>query len=219
MRDNVNHPEHYTQSPFETKQLECIAFTRHMGFCDGNAFKYVWRAGAKGNAVEDLDKALFYIAECQAAEEVPSIEPPVLLDALSYDEKSECCKLRYKALRFIAAGLWESAEEYIKALRQFYINSAIAAAVTKKLNDIAFNFKLNDTVARMDTVTRALLVKNCSGMFGKVGTDGERFAGRLVLIDRKLDEGIVRIDNGEGHVDINLLDIIRNKESGYDSAE
>lgn len=219
MRDNVNHPEHYTKSPFETKKLECIAFTRYMGFCDGNAFKYVWRAGAKGDAVEDLDKALFYIAECLAKKGVRSIEASALLDALDYDEKNESAKLRYKALRFIATGLWETAEEYVKALRQFYINSTITEAVAKRLSDVAFNFKLNDTVIRMDNVTRAMLVRNCSDLFGKVGTDGERFAGRVVLVDRKLDEGIIRIDNGEGHVDINLLEIIRNKESGYDSAE
>jgi hypothetical protein len=32
-----------------------------MGFNLGNAIKYVWRADLKGNAVEDLKKAEFYI--------------------------------------------------------------------------------------------------------------------------------------------------------------
>ena len=61
MTDNVNHPKHYT-GPLVS--IECIQITRHMGFLLGNAFKYIWRAGHKGDvkkAVEDLDKALWYI--------------------------------------------------------------------------------------------------------------------------------------------------------------
>jgi len=32
-----------------------------MGFCLGNAIKYIWRADEKGNALEDLRKAAYYI--------------------------------------------------------------------------------------------------------------------------------------------------------------
>ena len=63
--DMVNHPKHYA-SQFKTKDLECVAITRHMSFLRGNAFKYVWRAGMKGDkekAIEDLDKALWYLKE------------------------------------------------------------------------------------------------------------------------------------------------------------
>ena len=61
--DMVNHPKHYA-SQFKTKDLECVAITRHMSFLRGNAFKYVWRAGMKGDkekAIEDLDKAQWYL--------------------------------------------------------------------------------------------------------------------------------------------------------------
>lgn len=58
MSDPVNHPAHYTQHP---SGVECIEITEHMGFCLGNALKYIWRADLKGNAVEDLRKARFYI--------------------------------------------------------------------------------------------------------------------------------------------------------------
>jgi hypothetical protein len=58
MTDNVNHPKHYTSHP---SGIECIQITRHMGFNLGNAFKYIWRADLKDNAVEDLEKALWYI--------------------------------------------------------------------------------------------------------------------------------------------------------------
>ena len=58
MHDPVNHPQHYTAHP---SGVECIQITEHMGFCLGNAVKYIWRADLKGNAIEDLQKAAFYI--------------------------------------------------------------------------------------------------------------------------------------------------------------
>lgn len=56
--DPVNHPEHYTTHP---SGIECIEIVEHMNFCLGNAVKYIWRADLKGNDIEDLEKAQFYI--------------------------------------------------------------------------------------------------------------------------------------------------------------
>lgn len=56
--DAVNHPTHYTSHP---SGIECIQITEHMGFNLGNAVKYVWRADLKGNSIEDLKKAVWYI--------------------------------------------------------------------------------------------------------------------------------------------------------------
>lgn len=56
--DWVNHPPHYKQHP---SGVECIEITRHMGFNLGNAVKYIWRAGSKGDVIQDLEKAAFYI--------------------------------------------------------------------------------------------------------------------------------------------------------------
>lgn len=58
--DPVNHPTHYTSHP---SGIECIEITRHMGFNLGNAFKYIWRADLKGNSIEDLEKAVWYIQD------------------------------------------------------------------------------------------------------------------------------------------------------------
>ena len=58
MTDEVNHPNHYTAHP---SGVECIQITEHMGFNLGNAIKYVWRADLKDNAVQDLQKAAWYI--------------------------------------------------------------------------------------------------------------------------------------------------------------
>jgi len=56
--DPVNHPAHYTRHP---SGVECIQITEHMTFCMGNAVKYIWRAGEKGNQLQDLKKARWYI--------------------------------------------------------------------------------------------------------------------------------------------------------------
>lgn len=58
MNDPVNHPAHYTEHP---SGVECIAITQHMNFCMGNALKYIWRADLKNDAVEDLEKAVWYL--------------------------------------------------------------------------------------------------------------------------------------------------------------
>lgn len=59
----VDHPAHYSGG-----QVECIdAMTSAFGpakvadFCQINAFKYTWRAGAKGDRTEDLAKAAWYL--------------------------------------------------------------------------------------------------------------------------------------------------------------
>jgi hypothetical protein len=58
MNDMVNHPPHYTSHP---SGVECIQVTEHMNFCLGNALKYIWRSDLKGNDVQDLEKAVFYL--------------------------------------------------------------------------------------------------------------------------------------------------------------
>lgn len=66
MSDQVNHPSHYTSHP---SGVECITVVEHLTFNVGNAMKYCWRAGLKGNdaedlrakAIEDLSKARWYL--------------------------------------------------------------------------------------------------------------------------------------------------------------
>lgn len=58
IHDPVNNPKHYTKHP---SGVECIVVTEHFNFCLGNAIKYIWRADEKGNSIEDLEKAAWYI--------------------------------------------------------------------------------------------------------------------------------------------------------------
>ncbi len=68
--DPVDHPSHYCSG-----DIECIdAISSALGhdgliaFCRGNAIKYLWRAGLKGDMGEDLRKAAWYCE--RAAKEV-----------------------------------------------------------------------------------------------------------------------------------------------------
>lgn len=58
MADRVNNPDHYNAHP---SGVECITIVEHFGFNVGNAIKYLWRAGLKGDLVEDLKKARWYV--------------------------------------------------------------------------------------------------------------------------------------------------------------
>jgi hypothetical protein len=55
---NKINPPHYKSHP---SGIECIEITRHMNFNLGNAIKYIWRAGEKGDPLVDLEKAKWYI--------------------------------------------------------------------------------------------------------------------------------------------------------------
>lgn len=67
---SVDHPEHYggRDNPFEAiKVIEAW----NLGFCLGNAIKYILRAGRKSDRVEDLKKARWYLdREISKLEEV-----------------------------------------------------------------------------------------------------------------------------------------------------
>lgn len=58
--DPVNNPAHYTDG-----KIEVIEFIedKNLGFCLGNAVKYISRAGKKDpkKEIEDLNKAIWYI--------------------------------------------------------------------------------------------------------------------------------------------------------------
>jgi hypothetical protein len=58
MSETVDHPAHYNAHP---SGVECIDIIEHFNFNIGNAIKYLWRAGLKGELLEDLKKARWYV--------------------------------------------------------------------------------------------------------------------------------------------------------------
>lgn len=70
--DPVEYPEHYVR---HASGIEPIEITQHMNFCRGNAVKYIWRAGSKGDEVEDLRKAIWYLEKEIARLSTPPAAP------------------------------------------------------------------------------------------------------------------------------------------------
>lgn len=57
-KEMVNHPEHYKSGDMEA--IDVIeAFG--LGFCLGNAIKYILRCGKKDEPVQELKKAIWYL--------------------------------------------------------------------------------------------------------------------------------------------------------------
>ena len=88
--DPVNSPSHYTDG-----KIEVIEFIedKKLGFCLGNAIKYIARAGKKDKTkeVEDLEKAIWYIKRrIKQIEEAKIVAVPVKHDA------PIGCKIRVK---------------------------------------------------------------------------------------------------------------------------
>ena len=57
--DPVNHPAHYTAGGIET--IDFIE-AKKLGYNLGNVVKYITRSGLKGNQLEDLRKAQWYLS-------------------------------------------------------------------------------------------------------------------------------------------------------------
>ena len=55
---NVNHPKHYNQGKFEV--IDVIEDWK-LGFNLGNAVKYIARSEFKGDQLQDLEKARWYL--------------------------------------------------------------------------------------------------------------------------------------------------------------
>ena len=67
--ENVNHPSHYQGSIECIDGLESILTPEQFeGFLLGNALKYLWRAGKKGNKLEDYRKAEWYLRKLMKVE-------------------------------------------------------------------------------------------------------------------------------------------------------
>ena len=63
MKDNVNHPAHYTAGRVECIDALAAATVELTGIeavCTANAIKYLWRWKRK-NGVEDIEKAIWYL--------------------------------------------------------------------------------------------------------------------------------------------------------------
>lgn len=63
IKEQVNHPEHYSSGGIECIDAMIAAFGKEQvaAFCKLNAFKYIWRGDKKGKPSEDIAKAQWYL--------------------------------------------------------------------------------------------------------------------------------------------------------------
>ena len=69
----VNHPAHYGGKECTYEAIKVIE-AWELGFCLGNTVKYISRAGKKGQRLEDLEKAAWYLNR-EIENERKKIEP------------------------------------------------------------------------------------------------------------------------------------------------
>lgn len=115
MNDPINHPTHYTSHP---SGVEPITITKHMNFCLGNVIKYVMRAGYKGNRLEDLKKAQYYLNL-----EISELESKIVNSLKELDDNYPAIesvnnemirKLQEAGVNVMPNGIFEATEENIK---------------------------------------------------------------------------------------------------------
>ncbi len=113
MSDAVNRPSHYNAHP----HMECIELVEMLPFCEGNAIKYLWRAGLKGPAREDLEKALWYVNRAASRAKHPFYARP---SAFQQTLRRACegfeSDIVREAIRAIGNEQYVAARSYIQAL-------------------------------------------------------------------------------------------------------
>lgn len=86
-QEQVNHPSHYNQGKYEV--IDVIEDWK-LGFCLGNAVKYIARCRYKRNKKEDLEKAIWYL-QYELKKKEPQ-EKECMLKAHTLDEWHEMLK-------------------------------------------------------------------------------------------------------------------------------
>ncbi len=107
--EKIDHPRHYNA---HASGVEAITLCEHLGFNLGNAAKYLWREGEKGNALDDLRKAQWYLR--REVERVrngngPALHPVQTLHALAAVNDfvtAEPQPWKREAIVAIAAAAW-----------------------------------------------------------------------------------------------------------------
>ena len=126
--DPVNHPKHYAQYDHEVIEL-----TEQLGFCLGNACKYLLRAPYKGSMLEDLEKAKWYLNRLlaiAAGREYAQWDEELIALAQTYKNPVICTLFSYPRL----------------------CQAAIEATLAK-LDRMRFDAELTCLKARLDLVT------------------------------------------------------------------
>ncbi len=117
-KDVVNSPDHYKRIA-EKLGVECIEVIEAMphlsgNFCLGNAFKYLWRTGAKDKALQDVNKAAWYLCR-----HLLENDPAMLRKTLEYFLKEAHKRIPKEYNVHIVSSLGISTDEAASAAAKF----------------------------------------------------------------------------------------------------
>ena len=107
MIDMVNNPPHYR----DASGIECIEVTKYLGFLDGNSFKYLYRAGKKGDKIEDLEKAKWYAKQAKDMG-IGAITDATILTKIKLISMCRNSNIAW-AMYYLTKGNWEAVINYI----------------------------------------------------------------------------------------------------------
>lgn len=127
--DMVNHPSHYN-----TGKIEVIDAIEDWGldFCEGNVIKYVARAKHKGNELEDLNKAHWYLERLIERKMIEKHENPNISPKYPESENGnkETC---HPSL--IGNGKYPGSDGRDPSGRPMALNGEVAKNIAKKVRE------------------------------------------------------------------------------------
>lgn len=84
----VHHPAHYNKGGIECIDAlrACLTKEEFIGFCKGNALKYLWRCGNKDEPVQELKKAEWYIKRCIDTLEIAVVDRKEINVVFNHDK-------------------------------------------------------------------------------------------------------------------------------------
>ena len=118
--DPINHPTHYTASPYEAiTVIESVG----SGYCRGNALKYLCRAPHKGQLAADLRKAAWYVRRLVTSREDFSVMGRTEAKAVATSWAGDS-GVRHDAIRCLLTG-----KNYLGAGADDFSADALATAL------------------------------------------------------------------------------------------
>lgn len=149
--DPITSPAHYTVYPVQPIQI-----TRHLGFCLGNATKYVLRAPYKGG-VEDCDKALEYLRFENQTPQPPLTHFAWVDTRLPLEKLADfLCKAEgdtlWDDISLLQASFLESLEKYLKLNNQvieYGGYKALISEMSDHIKELRRVLQLRDTTGQI----------------------------------------------------------------------
>lgn len=130
MTDPIN-PSHYQDTPPNSGiRGECIDYAEKLGFTAGNAFKYTWRAGRKGDMRQDLEKAAWYLDRVQKTRAFHGNAPLIVDGGIPQTP-------RRRILHLIASGTVGGASEAERLIRHALDNPAALDTLDRPLRGVS----------------------------------------------------------------------------------